>query len=63
MVMTGITNDEENRKMTARRPQEQERSTEDDEKKANSCLSSRDESENEAQTREWGKTWLLVQGN
>ena len=61
--MTGITNDEDNRKMTARRPREQERSAEDDEKKANSCLSSGDESENEAQMREWGKTWLLVQGN
>ena len=63
MVMTGITNDEEDRKTTARRPREQERSAEDDEKKANSCLSSGDESENEVQTREWGKTWLLVQGN
>ena len=61
--MTGIANDEDNCKTTARQPREQERSAEDDEKKANSCLSSGDESKNKAQMREWGKTWLLVQGN
>ena len=61
--MTGIANDEDNRKTTAIQLREQERSAEDDKKKANFCLSSGDKSENEAQTREWGKTWLLVQGN
>ena len=49
-------------KRTARRPREQERSAEDNEKKANSCLSSGDESENEAQTRDGGKLgyWFRV---
>ena len=51
-VITGITNDEDDCKTTARRPREQEQSTEDDKKKANSCLSSGDESENEVQMRE-----------
>ena len=46
-------------KITARQLQEREQSAEDDEKKANSCLSSGDKSENKTQMREWGKLGYL----
>ena len=43
------------RAKTTRQPQDREQSTEDNEKKANSCLSFGDESKSKTQTREWGK--------
>ena len=59
-VMTEIANDEDDCKTTARpRAKCRRQQEEDNEKKANSCLSSRDKSKNKTQTREWGKLAYL----